>query len=142
MSDIDLSLIIVLSSAITAVWALGANIWATKENTKTRQLQLLENTFSSIQGAERLLYEKYKKSDPNAKKEWDSLFFNKLNFFAFLVTKKHIDNNLSKFFDDAIVDWYERIFMEYHKEDIDNPEIYPYLKELYESIKAKKESHN
>lgn len=137
MSNMDFSLIIASVSAFFAGVGLWLNYWAVRENNKTRQLQLFEKTFNNIKETERLLYDKYG-TDPDAKRNWDSLFFNTLEFFAFLVNEKHLDKRMSKFFNDAIIDWYERIFIEYHKEDINNPTIYPDLKKLYESIKATK----
>ncbi|MCD6092480.1 MAG: hypothetical protein J7J38_00475 [Candidatus Aenigmarchaeota archaeon] len=138
----DFSLIIASVSSFFACVGLLLNRWAVRENNKTRQLQLFENTFNNIKETERLLYDKYKKLDPDAKKEWDSLFFNTLEFFAFLVNENHLNKKLSKFFNDAIIDWYERIFMKYHNKDISNPKIYPELKKLYKLIKATKNPQN
>ena len=136
MNTIEISLIVATLSAGCAAGSLIFNYLLIHESSKTRQLQLFENIFLEIKNTERLLYDKYKKLDSNAKKEWDSLFFNTLEFFAFLINKKYLeDKKIIGFFDDAIVDWYERIFMEYHKKDLDDPKIYPELKKLYKCIK-------
>ena len=138
MCNLDLSLVIATLSAIFAAVGLILNFWAVRESNKTRQLQLFENTFNRIKDTEKLLYDRYKNSDEDAKKDWDSLFFNELEFFALLVNEKHIDPKLGKFFDEAIVDWYEGIFVKFHKEDLKNKRAYPQLKKLYLKIKNSK----
>ncbi|RLG15056.1 MAG: hypothetical protein DRN66_00445 [Candidatus Nanohalarchaeota archaeon] len=133
-----------VATASTFIAGIGLflNWWAVKENTKTRQLQLMNDVFKSIKETELLLYKEYKSTDAETKKEWDSLFFNSIEQFAFLVNEKYIkDKKIAGFFDDAVVMWYEEIFLKpkhYTKEEIDNPKIFPEFKKLYFCIKSKR----
>lgn len=135
----DLPLIIAIVSAIFAGIGLILNWLALRENNITRQIQLLNDSFKSIKETEIMLYKEYKNADQKAKKEWDSLLFNSIEQFAFLVNEKFIKNKkISGFFDDAVIMWYEQIFIEhYSKEEVNNPKNYPEFKKLYHKIKLK-----
>ncbi|MCC7574345.1 hypothetical protein KO361_02035 [Candidatus Woesearchaeota archaeon] len=135
----DLPLIIALISAIFAGVGLILNWLALRENNITRQIQLLNDSFKSIKETEVMLYKEYKNANQKAKREWDSLLFNSIEQFAFLVNEKFIKNSkISGFFDDAVVMWYEQIFIEhYSKEEVNNPKNYPEFKKLYHKIKLK-----
>ena len=135
----DLPLIIALISAIFAGVGLILNWLALRENNITRQIQLLNDSFKSIKETEVMLYKEYKNANQKAKREWDSLLFNSIEQFAFLVNEKFIKNSkISGFFDDAVVMWYEQIFIEhYSKEEVHNPKNYPEFKKLYHKIKLK-----
>lgn len=138
-----LSVIFAGGSAFAAFIGLILNWWALRENNTTRQLQLLRDSFKSIKETETKLYENYKNADEETKKEWDSLLFNSIEYFAFLVNEKFIKNEkISGFFNDAVVGWYERIFLIHYKnrEELNNPKIYPEFKKLYGSIKSKQQS--
>lgn len=112
-----------------------------KENNKTRQIQLLNDVFKSIKETELTLYKEYKNAGQKTKREWDSLLFNSIEQFAFLVNEKFIKNKkIAGFFDDAVVMWYEQIFMKhYSQEEISNQKTYPEFKKLYHSIKLKQQ---
>lgn len=118
---------------------LFLNWLAIKENNKTRQLQLLTDIFKSIKETEITLYKEYKNSDEKTKQEWDSLLFNTIELFAFLVNERFIkDKKIADFFNDAVVKWYEEIFLEhYEKEEVNNSRIFPEFKELYREITSK-----
>jgi hypothetical protein len=135
----DLPLIIAIISAIFAGIGLILNWLALRENNITRQIQLLNDSFKSIKETEVMLYKEYKNADQKTKKEWDSLLFNSIEQFAFLVNEKFIKNKkISGFFDDAVIMWYEQIFIEhYSKEEVNNPQNYPEFKKLYHKIKLK-----
>lgn len=135
----DAPLIIATVSATIAGIGLILNWLALRENNITRQIQLLNDTFKSIKETEITLYEKYKNSNSKTKKEWDSLLFNSIEQFAFLVNEKFIKNKkISGFFDDAVIMWYEQIFLEhYSKEEISDEKNYPEFKKLYHTIKLK-----
>ena len=69
-------------------------------------------------------------------KAWDSLFFNTLEYFSFLLNKEYLsDKKILNFFEDAIIAWYEKIFLIHStpKEQKDN-KVYPELKKLYQEI--------
>jgi hypothetical protein len=91
--------------------ALLLNWQSLKENNKAREIQLLTNTFNAINEIEGKLYTEYKGKD---KKEWDSLLFNSIEYFAFLINNRFISNyKMRSFFDDVIIIWYENIFLKH-----------------------------
>lgn len=136
---VDISLIIAVFSAIFAGFGLILNYRSIKESNETRQLELLNNMFKDIQENALILFRDYKNADKEAIKQWDSLFFNSIELFAFLVNEKFLKHKkIAGFFDDAIIEWYEEIFLKhYPKEDIDNTKVFPELKKLYHTIKLK-----
>jgi len=135
----DIPLIIAIVSALFAGIGLILNWLALKENNLTRQIQLLNDSFKSIKETEITLYKEYKNADQKTKREWDSLLFNSIEQFAFLVNERFIKNKkISGFFDDAVVMWYEQIFLKhYSKEEVNNIKNYPEFKKLYHTIKLK-----
>ena len=137
----DIPLIIAIVSALFAGIGLILNWLALKENNVTRQIQLLNDSFKCIKETEVTLYKEYKNADQKTKKEWDSLLFNSIEQFAFLVNEKFIkDKKISGFFDDAVVIWYKQIFLKhYSDEEVNNLKNYPEFKKLYHSIKLKKQ---
>lgn len=86
----DISLIVAVVSAVFAGIGLILNWLALRENNKTRQIQLLNDVFKSIKETELTLYKEYKNADQKTKREWDSLLFNSIEQFAFLVNEKFI----------------------------------------------------
>ena len=137
----DVPLIVAIISALFASIGLILNWLALRENNQTRQLQLLNDSFKSIKETEITLYEKYKNADQKTKREWDSLLFNSIEQFAFLVNEKFIkDKKIAGFFDDAVVRWYEQIFLKhYSEEEVNNPKNYQEFKKLYHSVKLKQQ---
>ncbi|MDD2665419.1 MAG: hypothetical protein PHD13_01365 [Methanocellales archaeon] len=135
----DISLIAVVFASSVAGLGLILNGIALIENSKTRQLQLLNEVFRSIKETELELYKDYKNKDQETKREWDSLLFNSIEEYAFFVNERFIKNKkISGFFDDAVVKWYEQIYLEhYSKEEIEDPKNFPEFKKLYKSIKSK-----
>jgi hypothetical protein len=117
--------------------------WFIRENTKTREIQMLNDTFRSIKETERELYSHYKGKDEQSKKEWDSMLFNSIEQFAFLVNNKFIKNQkLTSFFDDAIIMWYESIFLKNSDDAIINDDKqYSEFKKLYHTIKKRDEKY-
>jgi len=137
--NLDVSIIIAVISALFAGIGLILNWLALRENNITRQIQLLNDSFQSIKETEITLYKEYKSANSQTKKEWDSLLFNSIEQFAFLVNEKFIKNKkISGFFDDAVIMWYEQIFLKHYSDDeINNPKNYPEFKKLYHKIKLK-----
>jgi hypothetical protein len=132
-------LIVAGVSAVAAASGLILNWRALVENTKTRQLQLLNEVFRSIRDTELLLYTKYKKASPEERRDWNSLFFNSLEHFAFLVNEGFIkDKKMVGFFDEAVIAWYEEIFQEhYSSKEIRNSKEFREFKKLYHALKIR-----
>ena len=137
----DVPLIVAIISALFASIGLILNWLALRENNKTRQIQLLNDVFKSIKETEFTLYKEYKGKDKETMKEWDSLLFNSIEQFAFLVNEKFIkDKKIAGFFDDAVVMWYEQIFLKhYSQEEVNNLKNYQEFKKLYHTIKLKQQ---
>jgi len=133
-----------LTNALSIVGLFVASLglflnWrAIKENTKTREIQLISDTFKNIKDVEKELYLNFKNKSEEEKKEWDSLLFNSIEQFAFLVNHKYLkDKKLAGFFNDAIALWYEEIFLKHHDQNVINDnKQYPEFKKLYHKIKG------
>jgi hypothetical protein len=118
---------------------LKANNEEQKESNRVRELQLLESAFQQIIATEQLWYERYKdKTDKKEIQEWGSLFFNRLEWLAFLINQKFMtDKELVNFFKDAIVGWYETLFVNHFPmEVINDDKSFPSLKKLYRFYKG------
>lgn len=125
-------------SALIAGVGLILNFLGLRKNTETREIQLLDNSFNRIIEIEKTLYKDYKGKDKETRKEWDSLLFNSIEIFSFYINKNFIKNkHVVEFFDDAIIQWYEEIFLKhYSKEEIGDLAHFPEFKKLYKKIKS------
>lgn len=130
----------VIISTVIALCALVYTGLAIKEDIKTRQIQLLESGFKRINDSELLFYTKYKNANHNTRKEWDSIFFNSIEFYSFLINKTYInEKDAIEFFGEAIVGWYDEIFRKHASTDeLKNPKIYPEMKVFYAKMKSPK----
>src|SRR3989344_5109186 len=122
MEIATIKFILTIAPAVSATFAglgLILNYLAIKENNKTRQTQYMSEIFDKIQSHERLLYTDYKNANKKEIEEWDSLFFNSIEYFAFLINENYIkDEKIINFFGDAIINWYENIFVKHSKQTI------------------------
>ena len=107
-----------------------------KMSNRTKQLEILESNFKDIRNLELLLYERYQDAGKEKLSQWNSLFFNQLEWIAFLInTRKLTDASLIEFFKPAIKSWYENIFLRHFtKEVIENEQEFYELKKLYRII--------
>jgi len=141
----DWPFVIAIFTAIFGGVGLFLNWSSVRINTQTREVELLNRVFENLQSLTKLFYDKYKKKkDKEERKQWDDLFFNSLERFSFLVNQGFIrDKRLVGFFEDAIVNWYEELFMQpENKEEFTDPKTYPEFKHLYLAIKSRKEKRN
>lgn len=122
-------------SAVAASIALIFNRRAIREATRTRELQIFHDIFQEIKGLEEK--QKEYKTD-NEKKAWNSLFFNTLEYFSFLINKAYLsDRRILSFFEDAIAAWYEQIFLKRaSKKEQEDEKVYPEVKKLYKTLKS------
>jgi hypothetical protein len=136
MKDVQFWMLLISAcSTFAAAVALFLNWKAIRENRKTRELQIFNSIFQELKELE----EKQKEYETEEeKKAWDSLFFNTLEYFSFLLNKEYLsDRKILSFFKDAIIAWYEQIFLEHStKEEQKDGKIYPELKNLYKEIKV------
>jgi uncharacterized protein YutD len=65
--------------------------------------------------------------------DWDSRFFNTLEWFSFLVNENTIkDTKIKSFFKEALIDWHDNLLQAKYKND---PAKYPEFKKLYKDLK-------
>lgn len=143
MQDNLLLGIIEVSASIAVV---GAFIFAIKSYISFRnaeELKLAESIFKDLRDLEKKKYElPIEPTEKEQLKDWASLFFNTLEWFSFLVNKNKIkDRETVNFFKDAVIDWYDNIFLDSMYIEIwqvkkDNE--YPELKKLYKDMKKGK----
>ncbi len=124
-------------SALFAAVALILNTIAIKESRRTRELQTFYSIFKDLISLEAKQPEHCKTA--NGKKAWDSLFFNTLEFFSFLLNEKFLkDPKVFMFFKDAIQAFYEQVFVKHIPDEKQrDPKIYPEFKKLYGRMKEK-----
>jgi hypothetical protein len=129
---------VAIAAAGISVISLFISAWALGESKKTRDMQHFYNIFKDIIALE----EKQKEYVAKGEKEaWNSLFFNTLEYFCFLINEKLLPERPRRFFEDAIVQWYENIFVkQMPKEKQENPKKYTELKALYKKLKAQNRS--
>lgn len=74
--------------------------------------------------------------------DWRSRFFNTLEWLAFLINENELSNaKIVGFYKEAIIDWYEEIFLKQASENERNDaKQYPELKKLYNNLKNGKPS--
>jgi len=136
-----ISLDTMVASISAALAGIGLILawWGLRAETKVRQLQILDNTLNNINQTVQLLYDKYEAESEDKKKQWDSQLFNQIEYFSFLVNNKFLkDKRLIEFFKDAIIMWYEEIFLKhYPKDQIENTRLYPEMKILYKRFKSR-----
>lgn len=125
------------ASAIIALIALIIALYTLRDSRKALQLEIFDRSFNSIIETEKLLYEYMDAPEKKDLKQWDSLFFNQVEYFSFLVNEKHLsDKKILGFFADAIVIWYDKLFLTIASEkDIKNPTVYPEMKKLYKRLR-------
>jgi len=127
-----------LIAASAAVIGLFFTAFQLRSTNHTRQLELLESVYHDIHSLEQLFYEKY--IDVHDKqKYWRTLFFQQLEWFAFLVNNKKItDDDSINFFKKPFIRWCEKLFAEHADEDqLNNLERFEELKKLYTKFAGK-----
>lgn len=127
-------LLVATGSTIAASIALFLNWKAIRETRKTRELQIFNSIFQELIRLE----QNQREYRPEEKKAWDSLFFNTLEYFSFLLNKKYLsDQRILSFFDEAIMAWYEQIFLKHATtKEQEAKNVYPELKKLYKELKS------
>lgn len=126
-------------AAIAAVVALFFTAISWNKDRQTRELQTIDELRKELMDLERELTEKYESKSESEKKKWDSLFFNTLEWFAFLINENKLkDKKLVGFFSPAIITWYDDVFHAHAgKETLDDPKQYEELKKLYRKLRLK-----
>ena len=132
-----------IAAAIAAIIAFIALIFTASEfraSRKTRELDIFDRSFNNIVTTERILREKYDTIPEEKRVEWDSVLFNQLEYFSFLVNKSYLkDQKMLDFLKDSIVSWFDDIFLKYaSEEERTKTNFYPEWKELYKRLEEGK----
>jgi hypothetical protein len=119
-------------SALAATGGLIFTGWQIRINSKSVDIGTAEKAFAQLNDFQARL-DLIPKDDSIKIKEWRSLFLNQLEWFSFLVNHKKIkDKDLLCFFEEAIVYWYENIYLPESEGD-----VYEELRAWYERIKKR-----
>lgn len=126
-------------AALAAVVALIFTAVSWNKDRQARELQTIDELRKELMDLERELIEKYSEKSEDERKKWDSLFFNTLEWFAFLINKNKLkDKELIGFFSGAIVNWYDDVFrIHAGQEVLEDPKQYEELKILYKKLRLK-----
>jgi len=132
------SILVPTLSAIFAAVALILNTIAIKESKRTRELQTFYGIFKDLLSLEERQRQYYQTED--GKKAWNSLFFNTLEFFSFLLNEKFLkDPKVLVFFEDAVKAFYEQVFLRHIPDEKQrDAKVYPEFKKLYARTREKK----
>jgi hypothetical protein len=122
-------------SAIAAAVALFLNWIATKNNTKTRELDIFYKVFKDVQELQDTYYKDYADKTDAQIKNWLSIFFNAQECMAFLINKKHLTGDFKDFYKEGFITFYKQIFMvKADTAEKEDPIQYPEIKKLYISL--------
>jgi hypothetical protein len=102
------------------------------------QVRMIENVFNDIRDMEKELSNIPESTMPDkAHRDWDSRFFNTLEWLSFLINERQVRHSkLIGFFKESIIAWYENVFLLNALEDEKTDEKqYPELKKLYRKLK-------
>lgn len=125
-------------TAVVAAVALFLNWRATKNNTKTRELDIFYKVFQHIQDLQDKYYREYAKMEADKQKDWLSIFYNALECLAFLIRRKHIRGDFLDFYRKSFTTSYEDIFSKHASEtDKTDPESFKEMKALYKELTEK-----
>lgn len=125
-----------------AAIALLLNWGKLKEDVKLREVQSMYEFYKDIDSISREIFDLEAQGKNNAKtktkiKRLDSVLFNRIELFAFLINRNLIGSTAVEFFKDAIVDWYEGIFLKHASEkEKTNDKYYIEFKILYHKLKC------
>jgi len=133
----------IISGAAAAV-GLALTAAALRHQQKQAQFKMAESVFKDLRQLEKELSEIEAPSDTYtdseylvAVKDWDSRFFNTLEWFAFLINENEIrSRKLVSFFKPSLVRWKEQLFERHLPQaERDDPNQWQEIKKLYNQIK-------
>jgi hypothetical protein len=133
-----MSTFVAVAAAVISLISLFVSAYALGESKKTRDMQHFYYIFKDIMALEGNLKTYI---DRGEKEIWLNLFFGTLEYFSFLRNQKLLPEKPVEYFKDAIIEWYEGVFMVHMpKEKQENPMAYPEFKALYKKIKGQNRS--
>ena len=147
MSEIvEILLEVILPIAATAgLFFAGYQIYRNskeqKESNRIRELQLLESAFNQINAMEQYFYEQEAKGPANSilHEEWFVLFFNRVEWLAFLINHRFIRHaELVTYFKNPIIKWYEGVFTKHAPSAVVNSDkAFPSFKYLLQAVQGR-----
>jgi uncharacterized protein YutD len=122
---VDISQVIASGAVAFALWyTIKTFSWAKRAD----QIKLAEGVFKDLREMQRELHR-----DAFDSTDWDTRFFNTLEWFSFLINAKTIkDTKIKSFFKEALIDWHDNLLQNKDKND---PTKYPEFKKLYKVLK-------
>lgn len=102
------------------------------------EIKLTLEMYKIIRENDILYFREYSGKSEKKQKNWDSIQFNTLEFYSFLVNENYIkDKKIVSFFKPMIISWYENIYLNHFKQErIDDPNDYAEFKKLYKRLKC------
>jgi hypothetical protein len=133
-----------IASAIAVILALVYAVRNYNRGKQLEQVKLINDTLKDLYRIEEKLIDVPNHKYPHlAKRLWDSIYLNELDWLSFLVNKKQITNKkfIAYFINSIKTDYEKRIFQKYAtKEEKEDDEAYSDLKDLYKkTFTTKKE---
>lgn len=127
-------------TAFAATVALFLNWIATRNNTKTRDLDIFYKVFQRMQTLQEEYYGKYTEMKDADKTNWLSVFYNEMECVAFLINTKHLKGDFKDFYSDSFITAYEKIFLiNAGSKIIDDESQYQEMKKLYKALTSPEE---
>jgi F0F1-type ATP synthase membrane subunit a len=118
-------------SAIATFLALVAAVWALFLSRRATQVQVFESIFKDIRELEATYFQAYSGQSEEKKRQWATLFFNTLEYFAFLLNRKMLPAQIFlEFYKPAFLKWYEMFLAFASNHEKNDPNIYPEFKKL------------
>jgi hypothetical protein len=123
---VDISQVIASGAVAFALWyTIKTFSWAKRAD----QIKLAEGVFKDLREMQHELH-----SDSFDSTDWDTRFFNTLEWFSFLINEKTIkDAKIKTFFKGALIEWHDSLLQPKDKTD---PAMYPEFKKLYKDLKS------
>lgn len=127
-------------AAAWAAWLSREQVTAAREaaeiSADTAQNQMFDSIFQVIQRQEQEFYIN-STPNPSAKELRDRMFFNTVNYLAFLLESKVIQKQeFVDYFREAFLHWWTIFEREVPEEDRKDPTMYPEFKRIVDNIKV------
>src|SRR5437867_5022165 len=133
-------------AGVAAAIGLGFAARILVHQQKQDQVKLIESVFKDVRDLQREYAEEKRKPQTadiygmdfdSFSRDWDSRFFNTLEWLSFLINSRHVkDKKLINYFRPSIIAWYDEVFAKHASADVINdPTQYEEFKKLYRKLK-------
>lgn len=141
--DIASSILLVIITGVglvIAIRTLTHNGRIAEKTANSLEYNVIKGTFDSIQESEKelnLLLNKKNQTEEQIE-QWCSLYFNKLEFFSYMVNLGYINMNHAKFFENIIIDGYNKKYKKYCADELNDANVHENFKKLYKRLISNK----